>query len=111
MSKIDKQNQVIKDIIKTMAKERELDDLTGEKDRKLILRDAPPYEAVDIWCHKCHKDYKIIAQRVINKSKAWYEGKCKFGHRNYRNILDKHLDPYFRESKSLIMEIKQYLCE
>jgi len=109
MEKLDRLNQTIQGTINEIRKQdyETKDKRKADRERAKSINEAPPYEAIDIYCTKCKQDYKAIGSKVIQGQKSWYEAKCPKGHRSYRNIVDKHLDPYYYESKEFIKEAKQ----
>lgn len=82
-------------------------------ERLLAYNQAPETTRMDFWCTDCRKDFQAFAFRsvrtVLNLDTgrshideplfAWYEGKCPKGHIARRYITDKHIDPYYDQSR------------
>lgn len=73
-------------------------------DRDKTIADAPSTTITTFWCRKCRKDRDGLGEkRVISwdgESFAYYHS-YRLCHSLRRYITDRHIDPYWRESREL----------
>ena len=59
---------------------------------------------VDFYCRDCKKDQNLPANKNSNRYGEWFVSRCNFcGRQVIRYITERHNDPYFRLSKSVII--------
>ena len=60
---------------------------------------------VSFYCKNCKLDQNLEAEKVNNSLAEFFRARCgKCGNRLVRYISEKHLDPYYRESRKIKVE-------
>lgn len=63
---------------------------------------------ISFYCKACRKDFDAVPAKKKNRWAEWFETKCRCGRKTIRYITGKKNDPYYRESKRVIMERDAY---
>lgn len=104
---MNKEIKKLVDVVNRNQEERDKDKKAEEirNARQSIIDSALDEVVTEFWCVKCQKDFARHAHKQTlhyEEPCAFYEAKCP-GCSLYarRYITDKHLDPYYHQSKTI----------
>ena len=96
--------------------EKRHDDRTYSREKKKELEekhkdiiDAKDYAIADFLCRHCGTEFRGVTVKQVSKQFdgsyfAFYRHKCECGRFTIRHITDKHKDPYWVRSKTVIRD-------